>query len=95
MSAGANDDVAIQEHKALQLHVNEVERETKENKKQLHALETDITEMRKDIDTLFRQNEEFRKEVEELSVKVAELYVLKRMMAVSAIKPMLLCTSRL
>eukprot|EP01033_Poteriospumella_lacustris_P007943 gene7943-5716_t len=69
------------ENKAIQLHVNEVERETKENKKQLHALETDMAEMRKDIDTLFRQNEEFRKEVEELSVKVAELYVLKRMMA--------------
>lgn len=53
-----------------------------------------MAEMRKDIDTLFRQNEEFRKEVEELSVKVAELYVLKRMMAVSATEPMLLCSAQ-
>eukprot|EP01042_Synura_sphagnicola_P006327 gene6327-8085_t len=81
MNACTDDEMAVQENKAIQLHVNEVERETKENKKQLHALETDMAEMRKDIDTLFRQNEEFRKEVEELSVKVAELYVLKRMMA--------------
>jgi septal ring factor EnvC (AmiA/AmiB activator) len=94
MNACTDDEMAVQENKAIQLHVNEVERETKENKKQLHALETDMAEMRKDIDTLFRQNEEFRKEVEELSVKVAELYVLKRMMAVSATEPMLLCSAQ-
>lgn len=41
-----------------------------------------MSEIRKDIDSLFRQNEEFRKEVEELSIKVAELYVLKKQMAV-------------
>jgi hypothetical protein len=35
------------------------------------------------LESLFRQSEEFRKEVEELSVKVAELYVIKKLMAVS------------
>lgn len=45
-------------------------------------MESTMSEIRKDIDSLFRQNEEFRKEVEELSIKVAELYVLKKQMAV-------------
>lgn len=62
--------------------MNEVEKETKDNKRHIQCLEADMGDMRKDIETLFRQNEEFRKEVEELSMKVAELYVLKKLMAV-------------
>lgn len=63
--------------------MDEIEKETKENKKHIRALEGETVEIRKDLESLFRQNEEFRKEVEELSEKVAELYVLKRQMAVS------------
>lgn len=69
------------ENKALKLHITEVEKETKETKKKLTSMESSMTDIRKDIDNLFRQSEEFRKEVEELSVKVAELYVLKKQMS--------------
>jgi hypothetical protein len=35
------------------------------------------------VKTLFRLSDEFRKEMDELSEKVAELYILKKQMAVS------------
>jgi Tfp pilus assembly protein PilE len=61
--------------------VGDVEHRMSANTKRIIALEDDGVRMRDDIQNLFRLSDEFRKEMDELSQKVAELYVLKKQMA--------------
>lgn len=63
--------------------VADVDTETKNNRRSITLLEAQTERIEKDIHTLFRLSDEFRKEMDELSQKVAELYVLKKQMAVS------------
>lgn len=63
--------------------VGKLSRDTKDNRTALNKLSDDAEKMRVDITTLFRLNNEFRQEMDEISEKVADLYVLKKMMNVS------------
>ncbi len=58
-----------------------MENQVKANRQSITDLEEETTKMKDDIQTLFRLSDEFRKEMDELSQKVAELYVLKKQMA--------------
>jgi peptidoglycan hydrolase CwlO-like protein len=66
----------------LNAKVTEVDNETQNNKKSLKLLDAEVKNTQEDVKTLFRLSSEFRKEMDELSEKVAELYVLKKIMAV-------------
>jgi peptidoglycan hydrolase CwlO-like protein len=66
----------------LNVKVTEVDNETQNNKKSLKLLDAEVKNIQEDVKSLFRLSSEFRKEMDELSEKVAELYVLKKIMAV-------------
>ncbi len=63
--------------------MNEVDSETQSNKRSIKLLEAEVANIQEDVKNLFRLSDEFRKEMDELSEKVAELYILKKVMAVS------------
>eukprot|EP00599_Poterioochromonas_sp_BG-1_P008007 CAMPEP_0173150978 /NCGR_PEP_ID=MMETSP1105-20130129/11295_1 /TAXON_ID=2985 /ORGANISM="Ochromonas sp., Strain BG-1" /LENGTH=618 /DNA_ID=CAMNT_0014066243 /DNA_START=79 /DNA_END=1935 /DNA_ORIENTATION=- len=69
------------DHIALALKVNEVDSETQSNKRSIKLLEAEVANIQEDVKNLFRLSDEFRKEMDELSEKVAELYILKKVMA--------------
>ena len=66
----------------LHTRVSAVHSETKENERQIKLLQEGQEKAKKDLSTLFRHISEFRKEMEELSEKVSELYVVKKLLAV-------------
>jgi hypothetical protein len=61
--------------------VNDVDNNVKANRQSITDLEQETLKIKDDIQTLFRLSTEFRQEMDELSQKVAELYVLKKQMA--------------
>ncbi|RYH24334.1 hypothetical protein EON65_16895 [archaeon] len=69
----------------MTVKVAEVDMDTQMNRKNIKILEVETQHMKKDIESLFRLSDEFRKEMDELSEKVAELYVLKKQLAVSTV----------
>jgi uncharacterized coiled-coil DUF342 family protein len=71
------------DHNSLTVKVHEVDQETQQNKRGIKLLDAEVTSLKDDVKSLYRLTDEFRKEMDELSEKVAELYVLKKIMAVS------------
>ena len=70
------------DHTKLALKVGEVEKTTLQNSENIINLTDTLEETNKKVTELFRLSDEFRKEMDELSEKVAELYLLKKQMMV-------------
>ena len=72
------------DHNKLSDHVGKVEEETKENSREIQNLNSELKKVNVNIETLFRLSNEFRAEMDELSAKVADLYLMKKALSVSA-----------
>lgn len=75
-------DSFFQEQLHLSNRMSAVEQQQAQNKKDIDELTAEATKNKREIATLFRLNDDFRKEMNELSQKVAELYVLKKQLTV-------------
>jgi len=66
------------DHAKLAFKVTEIDTANKENNKKMDRIVVDMDAQKKSIADLFRVSNEFRLEMDELSEKVAELYLLKK-----------------
>jgi uncharacterized coiled-coil DUF342 family protein len=75
----------VQDHAKLAFKVGDLETATKDNNRKMSQLGEDVEVQKKNIMELFKLSDEFRKEMDELGEQVAELYLLKKNINVSAI----------